>query len=77
MRILQLILLLCVLKLAVVNGQVFRGISVRTPGSRLDYRYHHYDEMVAFLNEINVSYPHLTSLYTIGKSVQGSIVLFY
>lgn len=33
--------------------------------------YHHYDEMTAFLRAVHVAYPQLTSLYSIGQSVQG------
>lgn len=43
------------------------------PALRLDPRnYHHYDEMTAFLRTVNAAYPQLTSLYSIGQSVQGN-----
>ena len=39
---------------------------------RLDFnRYHHYDEMTSYLRAVNAAYPQLTSLYSIGQSVQG------
>jgi hypothetical protein len=33
--------------------------------------YHHYDEMTAYLRAVHAAYPQLTSLYSIGQSVQG------
>lgn len=42
------------------------------PALRLDSaRYHHYDEMAAYLRSVNAAYPQLTRLYSIGQSVQG------
>ena len=53
----------------VVDGSVPQAL-------RLDFnRYHHYDEMTAYLRAVNAAYPQLTSLYSIGQSVQG-IILF-
>ncbi|XP_032799757.2 carboxypeptidase M isoform X1 [Daphnia magna] len=47
------------------------GVSV-PPALRLNPEgYHHYDEMTAFLRAVHVAYPQLTSLYSIGQSVQG------
>lgn len=37
----------------------------------LDFKYHHYDELTALLHKYNRQYPHLTYLYSIGKSTQG------
>ena len=37
----------------------------------LSYNYHHFDELQNYLININAAYPQLTSLYSIGKSVQG------
>ncbi|XP_053203498.1 carboxypeptidase D-like isoform X2 [Panonychus citri] len=37
----------------------------------INFDYHNYDEMTMILNDINRNYPQLTSLYSIGKSVQG------
>ena len=34
--------------------------------------YHHYDEMTAYLRTVNAAFPQLTSLYSIGQSVQGN-----
>lgn len=47
------------------------GVNV-PPALRLNpVGYHHYDEMTAYLRAIHVAYPQLTSLYSIGQSVQG------
>lgn len=35
------------------------------------FRHHHYDDMVKFLKYYNETYPNLTFLHSIGKSVQG------
>lgn len=44
------------------------------PSLRLNPRgYHHYDEMTAYLRAVNAAYPQLTSLYSIGQSVQGNL----
>ncbi|XP_065568227.1 carboxypeptidase M-like [Artemia franciscana] len=37
----------------------------------LEFRYHNYDELTQYLQEINAQYPHITSFYSIGKSIQG------
>jgi hypothetical protein len=34
------------------------------------FQYHNYDSMVKKLKELNNKYPNITSLYTIGKSVE-------
>ena len=36
-----------------------------------DIKHHNYDSMVAYLTRISTSYPSITKLYTIGKSVEG------
>lgn len=42
------------------------------PALRLNPQgYHHYEEMTAYLRAVNAAYPQLTSLYSIGQSVQG------
>ncbi|XP_044260416.1 carboxypeptidase D isoform X2 [Tribolium madens] len=35
------------------------------------FKHHHYDEMVKFMKEINSTYPNITHLHSIGKSVEG------
>lgn len=35
------------------------------------FEHHNYDRLVSALNLINVNYPNITRLYTVGKSVQG------
>lgn len=35
------------------------------------FKHHHYDELVQFLLFYNRTYPNITHLYSIGKSVQG------
>jgi carboxypeptidase D len=35
------------------------------------FEHHHYDKMVQFLKDFNASYPNITYLHSIGKSVQG------
>lgn len=37
----------------------------------LDFNYHSRDQLEAYLVQVNRDYPQLTSLYSIGKSVQG------
>lgn len=39
--------------------------------SNVDFNYHNYDQLTAMLRNYNQSYPHLTQLYSVGKSVQG------
>lgn len=39
--------------------------------SNVEFTYHNYDQMTAMLHNYNNTYPHLTQLYSIGKSVQG------
>ncbi|CAL4060287.1 unnamed protein product, partial [Meganyctiphanes norvegica] len=34
-------------------------------------RYHHYDDLESFMRRFNEKYPHLTRMYTVGKSQQG------
>lgn len=47
------------------------------PALRLNPQsYHHYDEMTAYLRAVNSAYPQLTSLYSIGQSVQGKFQVF-
>ncbi|EFA05729.2 carboxypeptidase A [Tribolium castaneum] len=35
------------------------------------FKHHNYDEMVGFMKEINSTYPNITQMHSIGKSVQG------
>ena len=37
----------------------------------LDFNYHDHDELTAFLRSVAATYPNLTALYSIGRSVQG------
>lgn len=39
--------------------------------SNVDFNYHNYDQLTSLLYKYNTTYPHLTQLYTIGKSAQG------
>lgn len=41
----------------------------------LDFGYHDYDRMTKFLRTTSSKYPNLTALYSIGKSVQGNVLL--
>jgi len=52
------------------NAAVPAGRNLRT-GRSLDFNYHSHEQLEAFLNQARAAYPHLTSLYSIGKSVQG------
>uniref|UniRef100_A0A1B0CSB2 Peptidase M14 domain-containing protein n=1 Tax=Lutzomyia longipalpis TaxID=7200 RepID=A0A1B0CSB2_LUTLO len=36
-----------------------------------EFKHHSYQDMVALLQELNSTYPNITNLYSIGKSVQG------
>lgn len=40
-------------------------------GRQLSFQYHNHEELVIYLNSVHKAYPHLTKLYSIGKSVQG------
>ncbi|XP_046389785.1 carboxypeptidase M-like isoform X1 [Ischnura elegans] len=40
-------------------------------GFDLDFTYHNYDALTRFLRATSSRFPHLTALYSIGKSVQG------
>lgn len=40
-------------------------------GVQIDFKYHRHDELTALLHKINRLYPHLTYLYSIGKSTKG------
>ncbi|XP_075219947.1 carboxypeptidase D-like isoform X2 [Lycorma delicatula] len=37
----------------------------------LEFKYHNYDQMTKYLRMTSSRFPHLTALYSIGKSVQG------
>lgn len=37
----------------------------------LDYKYHHSEELEAYLKEVHAAYPALTHLHSIGRSVEG------
>nr|QFR04921.1 metallocarboxypeptidase [Euphausia superba] len=36
-----------------------------------EFKYHHYDDLEAFMRRFSEKYPHLTHMYTIGQSVRG------
>ena len=42
------------------------------PLVKLDFTYHNYSQLTGFLRDVSVHYPHLTHLYSIGKSVAGN-----
>lgn len=63
-------------------GKIFAGpyrhlVTIREKADKKDFlleaefRHHGYQDMVAFLQELNSTYPNITNLYSIGKSVQG------
>lgn len=39
--------------------------------SALDYKYHHSEELEAYLKEVHAAHPALTHLHSIGRSVEG------
>lgn len=39
--------------------------------TKTKFRHHNYTEMETFLKDMNETYPNITSLYSIGKSVNG------
>lgn len=43
----------------------------------LDFRYHHQQEMEAFLKKVAQDYSSITHLHSIGKSVEGRVRLVY
>ena len=45
--------------------------------SLLDFNYHNYDELTAYLRNIQAAYPQLASLYSIGQSVEGAIIFLF
>lgn len=40
-------------------------------GGSLDFKYHDHEEMTSFMRSVAATYPNLTALYSIGKSVQN------
>ncbi|XP_039292676.1 carboxypeptidase D isoform X2 [Nilaparvata lugens] len=59
--------------------QYVRGLEVSAPEGAplssddypLNFNYHNFDQMTKFLRMTSSRYPHLSALYSIGKSVQG------
>jgi hypothetical protein len=41
------------------------------PNYGVEFKYHKYDEMTNFLRTTSSTFPNLTALYSIGRSVQG------
>ncbi|XP_068218391.1 LOW QUALITY PROTEIN: carboxypeptidase D-like [Palaemon carinicauda] len=41
------------------------------PSTSLEFAYHDYVSMTSFLRSMSATYPNLTALYSIGKSIQG------
>lgn len=37
----------------------------------LDFKYHHAEELEAYLKTVHAAYPSLTHLHSIGRSVEG------
>uniref|UniRef100_A0A672THA7 Peptidase M14 domain-containing protein n=1 Tax=Strigops habroptila TaxID=2489341 RepID=A0A672THA7_STRHB len=37
----------------------------------LDFKYHHTEELEAYLKRVHAAYPSLTHLHSIGRSVEG------
>ncbi|CAG5045957.1 unnamed protein product [Parnassius apollo] len=75
---------LAVLLVAAIYGQHFDSsysnsdttsdisdIESRQSGPDLEFRYHDHEEMTRYLRSVSASYPALTALYSIGKSVEG------
>lgn len=46
---------------------------VRGASSNIDFNYHNHEEMTSILNNLNQQYPDLTALYSVGKSVEGTV----
>lgn len=42
-------------------------------GPDLEFRYHDHDQLTRYLRAVSARYPALTALYSIGKSVQGTL----
>ena len=40
----------------------------------VDFVYHDFDHVTAYLNEVAESHPNITHLYSIGESVEGNVV---
>ena len=40
-------------------------------GANIDFTYHKYNDMSNILHNLTANYPHLSRLYSIGRSVQG------
>lgn len=47
------------------------NLEIKPNPIQIDFKYHRYDELTALLHKINRHYPHLTYLYSIGKSTEG------
>ncbi|XP_060532890.1 carboxypeptidase D [Cylas formicarius] len=52
------------------NSSMYDQYGFMIPDAQL-FHHHHYDEMVDFLKYYNSTYPNITHLHSIGKSVQG------
>lgn len=53
------------------SGSVGGGGASAYPNYGVEFKYHKYDEMTNFLRTTSSTFPNLTALYSIGRSVQG------
>ena len=59
----RLVLVLLVLLVLLVTG-------MHDVEGKLTFRYHDFSEVQAYLKDVNMRYPNITHLYSIGRSVQ-------
>ena len=55
-------------------------VGLATPGKigkrvNLNFTYHNFDELTLYLRDVAETYPDITHLYSIGKSVEGKIYI--
>lgn len=50
-------------------------VESRENGLDLEFSYHDHDQLTRYLRAVSARYPALTALYSIGKSVQGKVLI--
>lgn len=55
------------------GGGKFHNKQGPVTGPSLRFDYHNYDDLTSYLRNVNSMFPNITALYSIGKSVQGTL----
>lgn len=58
-------------KMPVTSSNIVVTTQVSNESLPIEFKHHHYKEMVAILNRVKEKCPNITHLYSIGKSVEG------